>query len=76
MENKIKSRFSPQDYYAKEAIRILDPMQAASYWVNGVIPLDIYPSRDYSTNKALIVFVFKKSETKDVFDKWCKRELI
>ena len=75
MENKIKSRFSAQDYYANEAIRILDPMQAALYWVNGVTPLDIFPSRDYNTNKALIVYVFRKSETKEVFDKWCNHEL-
>lgn len=75
MENKIKSRFSAQDYYANEAIRILDPMQAALYWANGVTPLDIFPSRDYNTNKALIVYVFRKSETKEVFDKWCNHEL-
>lgn len=73
---KIKSRFAAQDYYSNEAIsRILDPMQAALYWSNGVIPLDVFPSRDYKTGKALIVYVFRKSETKEVFDKWCKREL-
>lgn len=72
---KIKSRFTSQDYYSNEAIRILDPMQAALYWTNGVIPLDIFPSRDYKTDKALIVYVFRKSETKEVFDKWCRREL-
>ena len=72
---KIKGKFSNKFYYANEAIRILDPMQAALYWANGVEPLDIYSSRDYKTNKALIVYVFKKSETKEVFDKRCKHEL-
>lgn len=75
MENKIKSRFTSQDYYASEAIRILDPFQAALYWSNGVMPLDIFPSRDYKTNKALIVYVFRKTDTKDVFDRWCRHEL-
>lgn len=72
---KIKGRFSGKEYEPSEAIRILDPMQAALYWENGVMPLDIYSSRDYKTNKALIVFVFKREDTKEVFDLWCKREL-
>ena len=55
--DKIKGKFSNKEYYAKDAIRILDPKQAALYWNNHVEPLDIYPSRDYKTNKALIVFV-------------------
>lgn len=75
MNNKIKGNFSNKEYYANEAIRILDPKQAALYWNNHVEPLDIYPSRDYKTNKALIVFVFKRDETKEVFDLWCKHEL-
>ena len=33
---KIKGKFSNKFYYANEAIRILDPMQAALYWANGV----------------------------------------
>lgn len=73
--DKIKGKFSNKEYYAKDAIRILDPKQAALYWNNHVEPLDIYPSRDYKTNKALIVFVFKRDETKEVFDLWCKHKL-
>lgn len=75
MENKIIGKFSNIEYYASEAIRILDPNQAALYWANGIIPLDIYSSRDYKTNKALIVYVFRRCETKKVFDLWCKHEL-
>lgn len=75
MVNKIQSNINGKSYYAHEAVRILDPYQAALYWCNGVNLIDIYPSRDYKTNKALIVFVFKKKETKDVFDLWCKKEL-
>lgn len=73
---KVEGKFSNKNYYVNEAIRILDPVQAALYWANGIEPLDIYPSRDYKTNKALIVYVFKREETKDVFDKWCKHELM
>lgn len=75
MENKIKGKYSGKEYYANDALRILDPKQAALYWNYGIEPLDIYPSRDFKTNKSLIVFVFKRNETKEVFDLWCKHEL-
>lgn len=75
MENKVKGKFSGKEYYASEAIRILDPAQAAAYWVNDVIPLDIYPSKNWETGKPILVFVFKRNETKEVFDRWCKHEL-
>ena len=73
--NGIKARFSNREYKAKDCIKILDPFQAASYWCNGVEPVEIYPSRDYTTGKPLLVYVFKRDETKEVFDLWCKREL-
>ena len=76
METKVKGKYSGKWYYASEAIRILDPFQATLYWSNGIEPLDIYPSRNYETNKPLLVFVFNRSETKEVFDKWCKHELV
>ena len=76
MENKVTGKYSGKLYYASEAIRILDPQQAAAYWANNVVPLDIYSSRNYETGKPVIVFVFNRAETKDVFDKWCKHELM
>ena len=76
MDNKIKGKYSGKMYYASDAIRIIDPYQAVCYWINGVIPLDIYPSRNRETNKPVLVFVFNKAETKEVFDKWCNHELV
>ena len=67
---KIKGKFSNKFYYANEAIRILDPMQAALYWANGVEPLDIYSSRDYKTNKQMNI-----EDIINMKDKWCKHEL-
>lgn len=75
METKVRGKYSGREYYASESIRIINPNQAILYWLNHVEPLDIYPSRDYNTNKPIIVFVFNKNETKEVFDLWCKYEL-
>ena len=76
MDNLIVGKFSKKLYHAKDAVRILDPYQAALYWANGVEPLDIYSSRNHKTGKAVIVFVFKKDETKELFDLWCQCKLV
>lgn len=75
MENKIIGKYSGKPYLASEAIRIIGAKQAALYWLNGLEPLDIFPSRNYETNEPAIVYVFKKEDTKDLFDLWCKHEL-
>lgn len=75
METKIKGKYSNKEYYASEAIRISNPLQAACYWENGLVPLDIYSSRNPETHKPTIVFVFNRAESKPLFDLWCKKEL-
>ena len=62
------------EYDEHDAIRIVNPKQAAFYWSNGLKPLTIYPSKDYTTDEPILVFVFKKSETKDLFSEWCERK--
>lgn len=62
-------------YNVSETIRIIGHTQIAAYWLNGVIPLEIYPSRDFNTGKPILVGVFYKEDTKEVFDKWVKHEL-
>lgn len=37
------------------------------------MPVDIYISRDFKTNKPIVCFLFLRDETKDVYDAWCKR---
>lgn len=75
MEKPIISDYSNEMYYPSKAIRILTPKQAAAYWLNGIKPVDIYPSRDFTTHEPVLVFVFNKEDTKEVFDLWCKKEL-
>ena len=55
-------------------IIIINPKQAAFYWGKGHQPITIYPSKDYTTDEPILVFVFKKSATKDLFTEWCDRK--
>jgi len=75
MENKIIGKYSGKEYYASEAIRISNPLQAASYWANGLEPLDIYATRNFETHKPTIVYIFNREKSKYFFDLWCKKEL-
>lgn len=75
MENKIKGKYSGKEYYAKDVVRILDPYQSAVYWASGLEPVDIYSSRDFKTNKAVIVYVFDREKSKNLFDLWCRHKL-
>ena len=72
MEKQVKGDFASVLYYPSRAIRILNPLQAAMQWSNGVVPLDIYPSKDYKTQEPILVYVFNRDETNDVFHEWCE----
>jgi hypothetical protein len=73
----VLSNFNAKRYKEKDAIRILNPKQAAFYWANGVEPLDIYSSRSFDTNEPVIVYIFSRCQTQDtgVYDQWCKRKV-
>lgn len=67
--------YSTSKYDKSDIISILNAKQAAFYWNKGLQPIDIYPSHDINTGDPVMVFVFKKTETKELFDAWCKRKL-
>lgn len=58
----------------KKYINILNISQGAFYMSEGVELWDCYPSVDRKTGKPCVVFVFIKEDTKDAFDKWCKKD--
>ncbi len=57
-----------------DVIRILNARQAAFYVSKGVKILDVYLSSDQKTGEPVLVFLFKRSATKDAYDEWCKRK--
>ena len=61
------------EYDEKDAIRIVNPKQAAFYWSKGLQPLSIYPSKDLNTSEPMLVFIFSRSKSKPLFEEWCSR---
>ena len=69
-----KSSITGKYYNLYDCVRILNLNQVDAYLKYGVMPLHIYVSKD-KNNKPVIVFLFDREETKEVYDLWCKHEL-
>lgn len=60
--------------YGQDVCRILNIWQAMLYISNNVKPIDEYVSKD-SKGNYVIVFVFSKNDSQEVFRKFRNREL-
>lgn len=60
--------------FSKEYITILNIHQGAFYLEKGVELWDCYPTRDRFSGKPVVAFVFKREDTKDAYDEWCRNK--
>ena len=74
MKEKVESTINGIEYYTSDVVRIVNSRQAAAYLEHGAKQLDVYGSRDYKTNEPIVVFIFNRSDTKDLYDLWCNHE--
>lgn len=72
---KVKSNLSPYDYTLNEVCRIINPKQAMLYIKHNVYPIDIYTSIDDKTGNDILVMIFNKKETYQLYQDWCNHEL-
>lgn len=70
----IETHLHPRDYYREEVCRIVNPKQVKLYIKNKTYPIDMYPSLDDYGND-IIVYIFLKDETKELFQAWIAHEL-
>ena len=49
--------------------------QLAAYMSYGVELLDLYVSRDYKTNRPILVGVVDREQSYEAYKKWCDHEL-
>lgn len=75
MKEYVKSNLKSVEYKPKDVCRILNPKQQMLYIKNGIYPIDIYTSIDSKTENDVIVMIFSKNETTEVYKKWCNYEL-
>lgn len=72
---KVRSAFTKKEYETEKVCRIINMSQLAAYLEYGVELLDLYSSRDYKTNKPILVGVVDKQASYEAYDKWCNHEL-
>ena len=67
------SRLTGQKYnvFDPDIARIVNLKQIIFYLQLGYIPIDICVSED-KTGKKILVYLYRKSETKEPFDRWCR----
>ena len=75
MKETVISNTTGKEYYPSDCVRIVNAIQAATYAIHGATLYDVYPSRDFKTNKPIWVFIFNREESRQLYDKWCKYEL-
>lgn len=66
----IKTNLHSRDYTSKEVVRILNIEQQIFYNEHGVYPIDLYPSYDDRMDRKVVVFIFAKQDTNQVYQQW------
>ena len=67
------SGITGKKYDVFKSIKILNISQTIFYLQNNVPLQDLFVSNDRKTGKSVLVFVFLKEDTREVFNEWCKR---
>lgn len=66
----IKTNIKSRDYLQNEVNRICNVKQQIFYMSSGVYPIDIYPSYDERNDRKIIVMIFDRQDTKELYNKW------
>lgn len=66
IQTNIKSR----EYNQNEVVRICNVKQQIFYLSSGIYPIDIYTSFDDKNDRKIIVMIFEKDKTKELYQKW------
>ena len=66
----VKTNIKARDYKYNEVVRICNVKQQIFYLSSGVYPIDIYTSYDDKNDRKIIVMIFEKDKTKELYQKW------
>lgn len=69
------SKINGVEYSLNNVIRIIDPKQQKLYIKHLAYPIDMYVTKDLYSDNEVLVMLFNKEETRDLYIKWKNREL-
>lgn len=70
-----KSKINGKNYSLHDVVRIVDPKQQKLYIKHDAYPVDMYTTKDVYSNDEILVMLFNKEDTKDLYIKWKNHEL-
>ena len=68
------SHITGRTYNIFECVRILNIEQAIFYIKHNVKLMDLQISENHKTNKPIFVYIFKKKDTHEAYDLWCRNK--
>jgi hypothetical protein len=74
IKRDVETHLHPRNYNQNEVYRLINPKQVKLYIKHKVYPIDMYSSIDGNSND-VVVYVFLREETKDLYQKWLAHEL-
>lgn len=69
------SNISGKPYRLSDVVKIVDPKQQKLYVKHEVYPVDMFTMKDYYSDNQILVMLFNKEETRDLYLKWQNHEL-
>lgn len=69
------SRISNKNYSLQDVVRIVDPKQQKLYIKHLAYPVDMYVTKDLYSEDEVLVMLFNKEETRELYIKWKNHEL-
>lgn len=71
----ILTNLHPKNYAPNEVCRIVNPKQSMLYIKHRLFPIDMYTSIDAKTGNDILVMIFDKEESQELYQAWCNHEL-
>lgn len=64
-----------EKYSLHDVVRIVNPKQQKLYIKHNAYPVDMYVSKDLYSDDEILVMLFNKEETRELYVKWTNHEL-
>lgn len=69
------SKINNEKYSLHDVVRIVNPKQQKLYIKHNAYPVDMYVSKDLYSDDEILVMLFNKEETRELYVKWTNHEL-
>lgn len=66
----VYSRMFNATYDTSKCVRVVNPSQMQFYLENDAMPKDIYITKNFKTDRDMVVMVFDRNETAELYKQW------